>query len=313
MTAAGTSGAQQYEIRAVKGLPGAYESTIHQINVEGQIVGISRFAEGPAKAFLVSQGQVLEVGNLGKEATSISINDNGQVVGTSFDEGNKPAAFKWTPSTGIQRLFPHRVRSYANHINNAGSIVGSYDGKPYAIRNGVFKLLQPVYPETFSTAVAINEAGVVIGRNAVGEWPVAIRWVDDVPTVLSGGLAMWPAEINESGQIAGYYFSYYSHTEKPVTWSSTNQLTYLPSFIGVGMAFSINEAGDMVGYVTDRNWQYHVACLWKNGQMIVLQTLLNNPDWTLWAGTRILDDGRIVGRGRYRGRNTPFILTPIGD
>jgi probable HAF family extracellular repeat protein len=79
------------------------------------------------------------------------------------------------------------------------------------------------------------------------------------------------------------------------------------------MAFSINEAGDMVGYVTDRNWQYHVACLWKDGQMIVLQTLLNNPDWTLWAGTRILDDGRIVGRGRYRGRNTPFILTPIGD
>ena len=223
MTAACSASAQQYEIRAIKGLPGAYESTIHQINVKGQIVGISRFAEGPAKAFLISGGQVIEVGNLGREANSISINDNGQVVGTSMDLDHNPTAYTWTPSAGIQRLFPNRVRSYANHINNAGSIVGAYDGKPFAIRNGVFQLLPPVYPQTFSTAVSINEAGVIIGRNAVGEWPVAIRWVNDVPTVLSGGLAMWPAEINESGQIAGYYFSYYSHTEKPVTWSPKNR------------------------------------------------------------------------------------------
>src|SRR5687768_18519626 len=80
--------AQEYSIRAVRGLPGAQETYINAPNSLGQITGISRFYDGPSKAFIIDGDELIDIGSLGESAIGVKVNDHGKVVGTSRDEDN---------------------------------------------------------------------------------------------------------------------------------------------------------------------------------------------------------------------------------
>lgn len=302
--------AQPYSITRIEGLPGATETYVGEMNARGQIVGVSRFPGGETRAFILENGVATDLGSFGGDTSAGRINDHGAIVGYSENAQEERQAFVWTRELGMRPLFPTRTRSAAMDINNAGDIVGSYGNRPFVIRQGVVTFLPTIYGE-YSEARAINDAGVIVGLDKPNtEFAFGIKWVDDMPTILPGGLAMWPGKINESGQIVGSHWAFHIHTEYSVTWIG-NSVFELPSLVGVGMASGLNERGDMVGWVLDRNWQYGTACLWRNLELVLLQSLITAPGWVLYGAGSISDDGRILGSGTYNGAQAAFMLTPV--
>jgi probable HAF family extracellular repeat protein len=112
------------------------------INDHGQAVGFSGacgnsalppIAFGPHAVLWDRDGAVRDLGNLGAPVVNIalSINDRGQVVGTSsLAPDSRPFykihGFVWTRDRGMKDLgaLPGDVASVATSINDAGEIVG---------------------------------------------------------------------------------------------------------------------------------------------------------------------------------------------
>jgi probable HAF family extracellular repeat protein len=302
--------AQQYEIARIAPLAGATRTYANDINARGQIVGFCEFGSGNSRAFVLHNESVIEISVPGEDTSAVAINDHGTVVGVSRDIFDEYHAFVWTPASGIRRLFPSRMESVASDINNAGDIVGRLDRKPFVIRDLITTILPTIY-DTFSIATGINENGVIIGRDAPpqNEFPIGVRWVNDIPQQLSGGTGKWPSEINDSNQIVGSHWTYHIQTEIPVGWSGITMYN-LPSLVGRGMGYGINNHGDKVGWVLDRNWQYGTAALWRGTKLVLLQLRISEPGWVLFSADRIAADGRILGSGRHFGDLSAYLLTP---
>lgn len=73
---------------------------------------------------------------------------------------------------------------------------------------------------------------------------------------------------------------------------------------GTSVAHAINAAGDIVGTSNGR------AVLWRNGEIIDLNTLAAGPYWVLANAWDIDSFGRIVGTGLHAGVRRAFVLLP---
>jgi probable HAF family extracellular repeat protein len=105
----------------------------YNINNLGQVVGQSDLAgDTNVHAFLWASGTGMQdLGTLSGDVNSgaISINDQGEVVGASFDANNNPRAFLWQKGTitDLNTLIPSSSTLYlllAYSINSSGQIVG---------------------------------------------------------------------------------------------------------------------------------------------------------------------------------------------
>lgn len=75
----------------------------------------------------------------------------------------------------------------------------------------------------------------------------------------------------------------------------------------------MNNYGEVVGYSDDRS-ETPRAFVYTDGEMHDLNTLVGpRSGWSFWWANAINDRGQIVGQGRYQGRETGFLLTPIGN
>jgi probable HAF family extracellular repeat protein len=305
---------QRYVITQIAPFPDAEATYINDVNSRGQIVGHSTFRDDVSRGFLIDNGVLTEISLPDEDTLAFAINDSGTVVGFSTGESDVTRAFQWTANAGFQMLFPTRERSVAYDINNHGHIVGQLGyGRPYVMRDGVTTVLGTIYGIS-GRAVAINDDDVIVGSESPPwiEFPRGVRWIDDIPQQLAGGDGKFPRRINSNGLIVGMHWTYHIQTERPVYWSG-NSLFYLPSLVGRGMGYGINESGDMVGWVLDRNWQQRTAALWKNLQLVLLQSEIATPGWDLGEASCISNSGQIYGRGTYNGTLTAFMLTPTDN
>jgi probable HAF family extracellular repeat protein len=139
--------------------------------------------------------------------TASAINNSGQIVGTY--EG-AAAIFG---SSGMTSLASAAPGSYGLGINDHGSIVGAFDspysGNAFVYGAGGLTTLGPLLDEryVYSTALAINNAGTVIGLGQpfVGESQRAYVYdgatMRMIPTF--GGDWSYARAINASGAVAG--------------------------------------------------------------------------------------------------------------
>jgi probable HAF family extracellular repeat protein len=141
------------------------------------VVGISYIPGDTAfHAFLVSQGQVTDLGTFAGAANSWAngVNNVGQVVGFSGNSINDYHAFLWDAVNGMQDLGTlGGVRSYANAINDAGQIVG-FAALPSGIQHaflydsGVMTDLNDLIPPDSGWEVyqasGINSSGQIVGE-----------------------------------------------------------------------------------------------------------------------------------------------------
>ncbi|HET6837364.1 MAG TPA: hypothetical protein VFH24_04925, partial [Gemmatimonadales bacterium] len=101
---------------------------------------------------------------------------------------------------------PDQGDGVANDVNDAGQIVGHFNGHPFLWQNGVMQDLGTL-GGVFGEAQAINASGDIVGGADLGnQRSHAFLWrngrMNDLGTL--GGLSSYAQDINDDGQVVGH-------------------------------------------------------------------------------------------------------------
>ncbi len=264
------------------------------INDSGVVVGES--GNGPSKAFLWSNGELIDLGALpgGSGGVANAINNAGQVVGAA--------------SNG------QTVRAWISDGTPGGPLIDL--GTPTGTSNSIAR------------AFDISNSGIVAGlaRNADNSATVPTLWIPDgsggyTPTSVNtpaGGFGEFEG-VNDAGQAVGR-FSLGSQTR--ALFFDGNEAINLglldsePLFVH-SRALGINNDGLIVGYVArfDNAPGFGgAAVIWQDGQIIDLNSLIpTDTGWQLLSAQGVNDFGDIVGFGTLNGETRAFLLTPVPE
>jgi probable HAF family extracellular repeat protein len=182
------------EIQELPPLKGDTVGFAFGINDNGQVVGTSGLCSntslpplnpsGPHAVLWEKDGSPTDLGSLGGTMFNIatSVNNRGDVAGTSQYTDGTIHSFLWTKHSGIQDLgiFPGGVVTVApccNTINDRGEVVGfSIDGttgnsRAFFWQNGVMYDLNALIPAGspwyLQAAESINDAGEIVGYGLI--------------------------------------------------------------------------------------------------------------------------------------------------
>jgi len=196
------------------------------INNLGQIVGSSREAiDGPSQAYIwnpsESGGSMQILGSLvdGKTSYAKAINDNGQVVGWSYNpEFDGIGVVLWTVTeSGEIILEDLKLPDQAQDINNLGQVVGISGTQAFLwdSTNGVQYLGS--LGDGVSQANAINNTGQIVGQYAADHyldgwhafiWSQSMGMIDLNDLIGEEDFRIAAAfDINDKGQIVGYGYN----------------------------------------------------------------------------------------------------------
>lgn len=241
-------------------------------------------------------------------AAAFDVSDSGRAVGASISAEGAWRAVQWAnEETTVLPPLPGDGMCYAAGINVRGQIVGSSesaDGEASTAvlwENDQVVALPPLPGDTHSQAWHINDEGLVVGQSWANDEGHAVRWEDGAPIALgelpghAWGLAL---SINNAGRVVGW--SEDPDTVQPVLWAD-GEIVALgspsPDIAIQGVAYDINEAGDIVGLVFANDGNQHAA-LWRDGDLVELGMLPGHAASTALA---VNDAGRIVGWSAVAG------------
>jgi probable HAF family extracellular repeat protein len=255
------------------GTLGGSQSFANAINNKGEVAGYS-FLSGNSNyhAFLYKEGVMQDIGSLtGPSGSSYanSINDAGQVVGSSRDSSGHTPAFLY--GDGVMRSIGSLGRNDASAtaVNAAGQVVGESWTEGYeAIHGFLYDQGSMKDIGTFggnSSARDINDSGWVVGLSylsgAAGPRR-AILYRDGILHDLQtlGGTESYALGINSSGQIVGGSFITGDSQCHAVLWSQDtmqdlNNLVSLGGDNYLSAARGINDEGQIIA-VTNNNRSY---------------------------------------------------------
>jgi probable HAF family extracellular repeat protein len=113
---------------------------------------------------------VVTLGTLGGSSQAWAINNAAVVVGDARNAEGQTRAFVWTESAGMRDLLGASYEPFnqARHINEGGQVAGLStfeDGFVYDLATQQVTWLPPLPDHTGTQAIAINAAGVVVGRS----------------------------------------------------------------------------------------------------------------------------------------------------
>ncbi len=325
------------------GTLGGTSSFARDINNLGQVTGNAQTATGqPAprlNTFLWDEpGSMINLGVLpgsNNFSRGYAINDFGVVVGESDNNASRAFVYANGTLTGLIRLAGDNDRGVAHDINNNGVIVGiSSNGvasRPTRWVNGVASDLGSVdgLSTTTGRAWGLNEAGQAVGnsrRDTAGSVTQATFWSGTgaplnlgslLPDSFSDAFA-----INAAGTIAGVAVagntSSGTNIRQAVRWTFDGSAYALEALGSMGRTFSeakaINDAGQIVGFVTNISGSPQRAFLYQAGAMVDLNTFIDVASgFTLATAEGINDRGDIVGWGMVGGQNRAYMLQAIPE
>jgi probable HAF family extracellular repeat protein len=234
-----------------------------------------------------------------------AVNDRGQVAGDAWDAGTgEERAMRWVDGKPQLLLLPREYReSSALGIGENGEVVGNilwappYDvlHGPAVWSGGHVVLLDKLFGED-SQMVGVNSSGQAAGwggRNfrSFVYHKGRVTYLDLGPAICA--LA---TSLNNRNQVAGFAFLE-SGPQRPVVWENgqLRELPALASWAGTGWggrAASINQKGDVAGYMGDNtHWE---ASLWRGGERINLGSF----DRMHCFPTSVNDADQVVGIAR---------------
>ena len=267
---------------ATIGIHNGTGSVPYGINDSGQVVGGAGYNNSTSTtstAFLWQNGMATTLGTLGGPSEANAINNNGQVVGISYDSAGYSHAVLWEDGAVTNLDVGSRSYSEAYGINSSGEIVGwsaslysNNDAiEPTLWQGGTGVALEMLPQHDSGQARAINNAGQVVG------------WLSSTNNILPYNQAfLWQNGVTD-----------------PLPALSVGSSTY---------AYGINRFGQVVG-----NSGYS-ATLWQHDAVINLNNVIPaNSGWLLQNAASINDKGQIVGWGQFEGTREAFLMTPTPE
>jgi probable HAF family extracellular repeat protein len=310
-----------YAIHALSG-PADPDSEACAINATGAVAGLvfepslvgAIWSNGAwAPSFLMAAGS---------ESILYGINDAGHAVGVEgFD--NSPTSKAVLVQGGVVTdLSPHvGVGSLATDINNLGRICVWRGSAPHSFvfdssTNAILAQIPPLPGATTVTALAINQAGDVVGTS--GDTPPHGFVYSSSGALRDLGPAGFVEDINDSGQVCGSIGKPWPQAWAPGIWDISQSVPALteilppPGFLGAH-GQGINNKGEVVGtcwtsqtYDSDQS-----AYIFSGGVSTDLNTLIpSGSGWHLEFAEAINDNGYITGTGYLNGQHRAFVLTP---
>jgi probable HAF family extracellular repeat protein len=230
---------------------------------------------------------VANLGGIDGSATGYAINSSGTVAGWAQNPSGGQQAFVST-SSGLQALSAGPYESYAYGINDSGTVVGTtYDANGQA-HGTIWSASGTTVLAAGSYAMAINNAGEVVGGNGAAFALVngQILSLASVPGVnwsaaygINGG-----GTIVGDGQLANGSF-------RAIVWNPNGSTTVLGTFGGnSSQATGVNDSGEVVGFASLSDG-YQNAFAEIGGTMVDLGTLGGGSSYAY----AVNDSGEVVG------------------
>jgi len=258
---------------------------------------------------------------------------------------NTCLGFVWEPYTGKMR--PLRTlggtNGFATGTNNLGQTVGWAENtvhdtsciRPQVLqfrpvvwgpRRNELNELPLIAGDTSGAATALNDRGQIVGLSGACGFAVgattgkhAVLWDNGMVTeiVNPNGAPYWntPMMISERGDVVGFAGvpgDPAGDFTPPFFWSKRGGFTFLPLLQGdiAGVATSINEARQVVGYSNDVNGDFH-PWIWQHGVTTNLNDLIE-PGSDLSGPIEFAFD--INDRGEITGKTSTgqaFVAFPL--
>jgi probable HAF family extracellular repeat protein len=258
---------------------------------------------------------------------------------------NTCLGFVWEPDTGKMR--PLRTlggtNGFATGTNNLGETVGWAENtvhdstcifpqvlqfKPVVWGPGRKEIheLPLIVGDTSGAATALNDRGQIVGLSGACDFAVggptgkhAVLWDNGrvMEIVNPNGALYWntPMMINERGDVVGFAGvpgDPAGNFTPPFLWTKSGGFTFLPLLQGdiAGVATSINEQRQVVGYSNDASDNFH-PWIWQHGVTTNLNDLiepgsdLNGP---IEFAFDINDRGEITGK---TATGQAFVASPV--
>ena len=267
--------------------PGGTNWVNTAINDSGQIAGYGADSSGYSIAFVVSSGNISDIGSLSgplgnPTSQGSGIDSAGDVVGNSGTNAGTTNAFLYPAGgTMIDLATLGGSSSYATGISANGQYIVGYSG----------------------TSANQNHAFL---------YSTASQSMSDLGTL--GGSASYALAVNNSGHVVGYSTTVSSSDSHAFLYNGTTMEDLGdPNNLG-SYATAINSSDIVVGYYAVAGGGT-LAFVDSGGTLAALNSLLTaNSGWNLEAATGINDSGDIVGYGTNpNGQIEAFELTPVPE
>ena len=266
-----------------------------------------------------------------------AINNAGTIVGESDNNASNAFVYQGGVMSGLTSLQGGNTRGVAHDVNDAGAVVGistantaagGTASRPTRWSGGVPVDLGSLdgADNTLGRAWGVNNLGTAVGvtRRTSTPTPVsqATLWTTPGSPLNLGSLQpdsfSEAFAVNDAGVAVGAAVNGAtpggSSIRRPVRWVDPGSGYQIEDLGTLGFTFGeakdVNDAGQIVGFVTNISGSGQRAFLWENGVMTDLNTLVPAASgWILTTAEGINENGDIAGYGTIGGQTHAFLLT----